>query len=165
MSQREGKRSTTPPRPRRRSTRRGLASPGEIDYEVTQFGPPPIAAPEDTDPYIEPAMSSRPTRRDIVVPDPEITITRTLTRRGPRGEFSIPSARGIPADVVSGAIDRRAGELLPPRRKRASMPIVEAVHLASATKREITVIVNDQTLTLTRHDALALAQIILTTFD
>ncbi len=165
MSQRESsKRSTTPPRPRRRTTRRGLASPIDIDYEVTQLGPPPT--PDDPEePEIEPAMSARPTRRDIVVPDAEITITRTTTRRGPRGEFSIASARGVPADVVSGSIERRTGEVAVPRRKRNSMPPVETVYLASATKREITVIVKDQTLTLARHDALALAQIIMTAFD
>lgn len=135
----------------------------EADLEETQFGPPPVAM---EDPEIEPAMSMRPTRRDITTPDTtEITITRTLTRRGPRGEFSIPSARGIPTDVVSGSIERKSGDTTPPRKKRTSMPPVEAVHLASATKREITVIIGDQPLTLARHDALTLAQIILTAFD
>jgi hypothetical protein len=47
---------------------------------------------------------------------------------------------------------------------RASAP-AENVHLAQATKKEITVIIGDQALTLQRADALALAQIILTTFD
>ncbi len=135
---------------------------GEADLEETQFGPPPIDARTGE---IEPAMSMRPTRRDLTPPDPEVTITRTFTRRGPRGEYSIPSARGIPTDVVSGSIERKSGDTTPPRRKRSSMPAVEAVHLAAATKREITVIIGDQPLTLARHDALALAQIILTAFD
>jgi hypothetical protein len=40
----------------------------------------------------------------------------------------------------------------------------EPVRLAFATKREITVVIDSHSLTLTRHDALALAQIILTAF-
>jgi len=132
------------------------------DAELTQFGAPPVR--DDGDDQTEPAMSARPTRRDVVAPDVEITISRAPPRRGPRGEFSIPSARGIATDVVSGLIERKRGDTTPPRRKRNSMPI-ETVHLASATKREITVIIKDQPITLARHDALALAQIILTAFD
>jgi hypothetical protein len=134
----------------------------DADAEVTQFGAPPI----EEDAHVEPAVSARPTRRDIVAPDQEATTMRTGPRgRGPRGEFSIPSARGIPTDVVSGSIERRSGQTTPPRRRRTSMQIVETVHLASATKREITVIIKDQTLTLARQDALALAQIIITAFE
>jgi hypothetical protein len=66
---------------------------------------------------------------------------------------------------VSGSIDRQRRETNPPRRRRSSMMPAESVHLASSTKRDITVVINDQTLTLARHDALALAQIILTAFD
>lgn len=160
---RESKRITSPPRPRSRTTHRGIAPLVSPDAEETQFGAPPIQHPDQED---EPALSSRPTQRDIVAPDLDITITRALPRgRGPRGEFSIPHARGIATDVVSGSIERKPGQTMPPRRRRSSMQVVEAVHLAAATKREITVIVKDQTLTLSRSDALALAQIILTTFE
>lgn len=163
MSQRESKRTTTPPRPRRRTTRRGMAPLIDPESEETQFGAPPIQ--ESAEEEAEPAISIRPTRRDIVAPELDITITRVPSRRGPRGEFSIPAARGIPTDVVSGSIERKSGDTVPPRRRRSSMHEVETVHLASATKREITVIIKEQTLTLSRQDALALAQIILTTFD
>lgn len=129
------------------------------DAEVTQFGPPPVHENDE----VEPALSARPTRRDLVVPDvPARPRTRSVQ---PRGEFSISSARGIPADVVSGSIERPRRETNQQRRRRSTMQPVESVHLASATKREITIVVNDQTLTLARHDALALAQIIMTAFD
>lgn len=107
---------------------------------------------------LEEAHSARPTRRDIEVqlPPPQ--------RRTPRGEYSLQSLRGIGADVISGAIEPT--ELAPPPRRRRSTAVpVERVHLAQATKKEITVIIDDQPLTLQRADALALAQIILTTFE
>ena len=162
MSSREPKRNTTPPRPRSRTTRRGIAPMMDPDAEQTQFGAPPI----DDEHHAEPALSARPTRRDIVAPDVETTSTRSGPRgRGPRGEFSIPSARGIATDVVSGSIERKTGQMTPPRRRRTSMNAIETVHLATATKRDITVIIRGQTLTLARQDALALAQIILTAFE
>jgi hypothetical protein len=131
------------------------------DAEVTHFGPPPVV--ENDEHAVEPSFSARPTRRDLVVPDaPARSRTRSIP---PRGEFSISSVRGVPADVVSGSIERPRRDTNQPRRRRSSTMPVESVHLASATKREITVVINDQTLTLARHDALALAQIILTAFD
>ncbi len=159
MQYRQSKRSSTPPRPRSRTTRRGIA-PIDPETHAEPTGLPPFH--EEADDEAEPAVSMRPTRRDIVAPEPDpVTTTRA---RGARGEFSISSARGIAADVVAGSIERRKGETSPPRRRRTSMPHVEAVHLAHATKREITVIIHGETLTLSRQDALALAQIILTTF-
>lgn len=151
MSSRTTKRSI-PPIPSRRTTRREITPIVDVDAELTQFGPLPVR--EDDEP--EPAASARPTQRDIAVP---VAVPRTRSRsRGPRGEFSIPSARRVPTDAVAGSIDivERG-----PRRRRVTSPPVE-VHLASVTKRDITVIVQGEPLTLARHDALALAQIILT---
>lgn len=178
---RETKKSI-PPRTRGRTTRRGLVA------QLADMPPP------------EPAMSTRPTKRDMSNIDPTTTVSRPTkrdtsspepatssrptkreissvepatsskpTRRdlaaavdaaqsSARGQFSIPSARGIPTDVVSGSIE--VGE----RKRRRTGPI-DAVHLVSASKREVTVIINEQVLTLQREDALALARIIATAFD
>lgn len=148
---REPKKST-PPRTRPRTTRRGL--------------PIPVADPED-----EPAVSTRPTKRELSALEPA-TSTRPTRRdlaeaissavhpaTGARGQYSISAARGIPVEVVSGSIE--VGE----RRRRRTGPSQSGVRLVSAGKRELTVIVNDQILTLQRTDALALARIIATTFD
>jgi hypothetical protein len=78
---------------------------------------------------------------------------------GPRGEYSIPSARGIAVDVISGSIDVKSAR---PRRRTTAPP---AVSLVSATKREVVVRVRDQVLTLDRHDALTLAAVLTTAFD
>lgn len=96
-----------------------------------------------------------------------------ITRRGPaveanppanprdrvRGEYSISAACGIPVDVVAGQPERGT------RRRTSAPPVpVEEVHLAALTERELTVIVKGKPITLERHDALALATIILTSF-
>lgn len=134
------RRTTKPPR----NTRRGIA----------------IATEAITEDKIEPYFSSRPTRRQVDLPPPGTT---PPTNQRVRGEYSIAAARGIPVDIVSGEIDGG-------RRKRrtttapAAAPAVEDVHLAALTKRELTVIVKGQPITLERHDALALASIILTSF-
>lgn len=167
MPHRDSKRTTIPPRLSRRPTRRGIAAvqelPPEVDGEQTVIDLLPALD------FTEPAMSARPTRRDIAPPGNDATPAPSAARnRGPRGEFSIPAARGVPADIVSGSIEPRDGAAsasAAPRRRRSTTVPVENVHLAQATKREITVIIKDQALTLERHDALALAQIIVTAFS
>ena len=72
-----------------------------------------------------------------------------------RGEYSLRSMRRVPSDAVSGSMNAA---------QRPAAPR-EEVHLASANHQTITVIIRDQTLVLERHDALALAAIIATTFD
>jgi hypothetical protein len=155
MSYRDTKRGTVPPRPRRRTTRSGVLplSPHDLAAEeATMIGRVPI--PDE----LEEAASSRPTRRDIEVP------ILPPQKRTPRGEYSVQSLRGIGADVISGSIERTEAPA-PPRRRRSTAAPVEHVYLAQATKKDITVIIGEQALTLERHDALALAQIIITTFD
>ncbi len=131
----------------------------EPDEELTTF---------DTRPMIldaEPAVSSRATRRDLSVP--ELAPSRAGARViGPRGEFSIPSIRGIPSDVVSGSIVTAEVDAARPgsRRRGLTTPPVATVHLAHATRRDITVMVEGQPLKLDRLNAMALAQIILTAF-
>ncbi len=143
---REPKKST-PPRTRPRTTRRGISVPAvEVDPEPTTFT---RLARRDT---IEPATSTRPTRRDLAE-----AVSALDPGKSARGQYSIPSARGIPAEVVSGSIE------VSDRKRRRTGPI-EAVHLVSASKRELTVVVNEQVLTLQRDDALALARIIATAF-
>ncbi len=160
MSYRDTKRSTVPPvRARRRTTRRGIVPLSAIDEidgnEPTAIGSIPL--PDIN----EDAYSTRPTRRDLQpVPFP------APQKRTPRGEYSVSSMRGIAADVVSGSIEpTQVAVPPPPRRRRSTSAPAENVHLAQATKKEITVIIGDQALTLQRADALALAQIILTAFD
>lgn len=125
--------------------------------------------PIPAEPEPEPATSTRPTRRELSAVEPA-TSTRPTRRdlaaaldavhpaASARGQFSIPSARGIPVEIVSGSIE--VGE----RRRRRTGPL-GAVHLVSASKREVTVVVNDQVLTLQRADALELARIIASVFD
>jgi hypothetical protein len=139
-------------------------TPVEVDTEITQFGPPPERDEDEDDAAaFEPAISTRRTRRDLSVPAQDLAPPRTRSRnRGPRGEFSIPAARGIPADAVSGSIE--PGETGTRRRRMSTQQPREPVRLAFATKREITVVIDSHSLTLTRQDALALAQIILTAF-
>lgn len=162
---RENKKSV-PPRTRPRTTRRGLVAqladvpPTEpatstrpTKRDMSSPEPAASARPTRRDlSSIEPATSSRPTRRDLAAAVDAVHASNA------RGQFSIPSARGIPADIVSGAIE--VGE----RKRRRTGPI-ESVHLVSASKREVTVIINEQVLTLQREDALALAKIITTAFE
>jgi hypothetical protein len=146
---RETKKSV-PPRTTR-TTRRGLVA------QLADTPPPePATSTRPTKrevSVIEPATSARPTRRDLAA-----AVDAIQSAPGARGQFSIPSARGIPADVVSGSIE--VGD----RKRRRTGPI-DAVHLVSASKREVTVILNEQVLTLQRDDALALARIITTAFE
>lgn len=166
MTQRDSKRLTSPPRPRRRTTRRGLAP---VAAELT-FGDGPE---EITAELLEPSFSSRPTRRDLTAPAvPEgrepapQPAAAVCAQQVARGQYSISSVQGgIPVDTVSGTIEVSTGDRGRKRRRTSSIPPSEQVHLASATKREITVIIGDRTLTLERQHALALASIILTTFD
>ena len=111
--------------------------------------PPPRTRRRSTrrDPE-EPSTSTKPTRRDLSASIAEATASA-------RGQFSIPSARNVQVDAVSGSIevDSSAG-----RR-----PV--QVELLSATRRDITVRVRDQVVTMDRAHALALAQIIAVAFD
>ena len=161
MSNRDSKKLTVPPRPRSRTSRRGLSTPEERSAAFT-----PLIDVEDMEPVVttrptkrdlESPLSTRLTRRDITIP-PEIA----ADDRGMRGQYSISSVRGIPADVVSGSIDNTTRKQ---RRSTGSIPVVPRVHLAAVTRREITVIVRDQPLTMTREDAIALASIIQTAFS
>lgn len=142
MSNRDSKRTPALTRSSR-PTHRGIA-PLESD---------PIA----TEP--EPAFSNRPTRRDL----PTGVITNEVSRA--RGEFSIRAAPGVPADTVSGEIALDLTERGRKRRRTYSQPPPDEVYLAAATPHEITVIVKEQAITLERHNALALASIIITAFD
>lgn len=159
MSYRDSKRSTVPPpRARRRTTRRGIVPMSAIEdidgNEPTAIGSIPL--PDIN----EDAYSTRATRRDL-----QAVQFPTPQKRTPRGEYSVSSMRGIAADVISGSIEpTQIAVAPPPRRRRSTSVPAENVHLAQATKKEITVIIGDQALTLQRTDALALAQIILTTF-
>lgn len=154
MSHDDPKRS--PGRPRRSTTRRGISpladsAPGDDERTLIM--------------KLEPAFSTRPTRREMTAvlqgDEPHRVAPPVAV---PRGEYSVRGVGNIASDVVSGSIEA------PPlpatgRTRRRSMAPVEEVHLASATKREITVIIKDQALTLDRRNALALAQIIVTAFD
>ncbi len=138
--------STRPPSGVTRSsrpTRRGIAP----------LEPDPIASEP------EPAFSSRPTRRDLSTDGIANDISRA------RGEFSIRAVHGIPADTVSGEITLDSTERGRKRRRTNSQPPPDEVYLAAATPHEITVIVKEQAITLERHNALALASIIVTAFD
>ncbi|MFN0251995.1 MAG: hypothetical protein ACKV2T_34280 [Kofleriaceae bacterium] len=148
---RETKKSV-PPRTRTRTTRRGLAQ--HADTQPPE--PATSTRPTRRDlSVIEPATSARPTRRDLAgAVDSHVDALQPAPNA--RGQFSISSARGVPADVVSGSIE--VGD----RKRRRTIDIV---HLVSASKREVTVIVNEQVLTLKRDEALALARIITTAFE
>ena len=147
---REPKKST-PPRTRTRTTRRGL-----VPIAGAELDPEPATSTRPTRrdvSTLEPATSTRPTRRDLAA-----AVDALDAAPNARGQFSIPSARGIPVEIVSGSID--VGE----RRRRRTGPL-DTVHLVSSSKREVTVIINEQVLTLQRADALALARIIATVFE
>ena len=161
MPPRDSKKLTVPPRPRSRTTRRGLSTEADRSAALT-----PLIDVEDLEPVIstrptlreiELPHSTKPTRRDITVPADAIKAAAD-EHRGMRGQYSISSVRGIPADVVAGSIDNTSRKQ---RRSTGSIPVVR-VHLAAVTKREITVIIGDQPLTLRREDALTLASIIQT---
>lgn len=146
MLPKDQKNPPLPPRSGRRTTLRGLKA---------------RSASDDTD-TIEPAFSTRPTQRDLgdiaaSVPELQAAIARTT-----RGEYSARAARGIPANFVSGELDTSKA-----RRPRtmSTPPPLDQVFLTAATKREITVIIKGQELTLDRRNALALATIITSTFD
>lgn len=146
MLPRNSKNTVPPLRSSRRTTIRGLK---------------PRSGADNTEP-VEPAFSTRPTQQDLGdiakgIPDLQAEIARTT-----RGEYSIRAARGIPANFVSGELDTTRGQR--PRTMSAPAPI-EQVFLASATKREIVVIIKERELTLDRRSALALAAIINSTFD
>lgn len=171
MPPRDSKKLTVPPRPRSRTTRRGLATSDDNHAPFSPLIAPfsPLIDAEDLEPVIstrptrrelELAHSTRPTHRDLAVPS-EATKPAEEEGRGMRGQYSISSVRGIPTDVVAGSIDNTRRKL---RRSTGSIPAVR-VHLANVTKRELTVIVRDQPLTLSREDALALASIIQTAFS
>jgi hypothetical protein len=133
---RDSKKPTLPPRTRGRTTRRSHAA---VDPEAVT---------------IEPSTSNKPTRRDLSAAIADVTATA-------RGQFSTGSARSVAVDVVSGSIevDMTAGR----RRRRTNTAI--RLDLIAATKREITVRVRDETITLDRAHALALAELITSTFD
>ena len=76
-----------------------------------------------------------------------------------RGQYSISSVRGIPADIVSGSIDNTRKK----RRTTGALPVVR-VHLLNVTKREITVLIGDRELALSREDALRLSSMIQSAF-
>lgn len=158
MSYRGTKRSTAPlPRARRRTTRRGIAplrGSDEIDgNEPTAIGSIPLPDIREN------AFSTRATLRDI-----EAAPFPAQHKRTPRGEYSVTAMRGIGADVISGSIEPPPPLAVPPRRRHSTSVPADNVHLAQATRKEITVIIRDQAVTLQRDDALALAQIIVTAF-
>jgi hypothetical protein len=160
MSSRD-KKKTPAPTFRRSPTRRGITpfAPEPQDFYI-QFAP---VGSEPAPAIPEPASSTKPTRRDISAR--ALAAAEQLDGRMLRGEFSVGAARGIPSNEVSGTIGAAEDTKSRTRTRRSSKsPPEPDVYLASASKREITVIVNGEALTLERRDALALAAIITTSF-
>ncbi len=112
---------------------------------------PPVAGTDAS--AAEPSTSTKPTRRDLSAVIAEVPATA-------RGQFSIAAARSVEANVVSGSIEVNlsAG----PRRRRPNTSL--QLDLVMATKRELTVQLRSQKITLDRAHALALAELILDTF-
>ena len=144
-------------RQRTKSTQPGTARATDENHGAY----PPVMDDEDRAPVIntrptrpdqEPRHSTRPTMRDLKAPEASI---RAVSSEAPRGQYSISAARGIPTDIVAGTIDGSAR----PRRRTTSAPPAR-VHLANVTPRDVTVMIREQPLTLTREDALVLASII-----
>lgn len=133
---RQTKRSIAPASRTARPTRRGIA-----------------AQDEPTDPIEEPFFSSRPTKRDVQIPEP---IARGKDP-SPRGQFSIPRASGVPVDVVSGTIERT-------RRKTRNTVPPDEIYFVSATKRQITFVIQGRSVTLDRSTAIEIASRIFTSF-
>lgn len=150
----------TPARMRATTTRRGIPhSKLESDDEL------PTNEIEALAQTPEPAASGRATRRDLAVRD--FTQLRTDGPPSkPRGEYSIPTVRGIPSDVVSGSIV--VTEVSAPkkatRRAAATTPRPAGIRLANVTRSQITVVIDGETVTLDRQNAVALAQLIMTAF-
>lgn len=111
----------------------------------------------------EPAASGRATRRDLAVRD--FTQLRTDGPPSkPRGEYSIPTVRGIPSDVVSGSIADVGAPKRATRHREVTTPLPAAIRLANTNRREITVVIDGRPVTLDRENAVVLAQLIMTAF-
>ena len=164
MSQRSLKKTLEPARAR---DVRGAAPLGRVAPTI-ELEPDDEPTTVDTDirtQAVEPAMSNRATRRDLDISEGAQTGNWPRMANA-RGEFSIPSIRGIPSNVVSGLIEGPDGHSRSPgsRHRDPSTPPVDGVHLARATRQELTVVVDDEQGTLSRETAAALARNIVTAF-